>query len=118
MRQAVYRMSENRIERDYPRTRGRKVTEGGHSVAETLNSAGGRRANGLAQLLDVPACIGWEGRKVGSHLQAVLLSAMLQRRRRFHRKSPTLRRHSGTPLKIHKYSADRCSDPPAQVVQL
>jgi hypothetical protein len=34
-------------------------TEGGHSVTETLNSAGGCRANGLAQLLDVPTCIGW-----------------------------------------------------------
>ncbi len=34
------------------------------------DGAGGRRANGLAQLLEAPASIGRQRRKVGSHLQA------------------------------------------------
>ncbi len=44
-------------------------SEGGNSVAETLDGAGGRGANGLVQLLEAPASIGRQRRKVGSHLQ-------------------------------------------------
>jgi hypothetical protein len=41
-------------------------SEGGNSVAETLDSSGGRGANGLAQLLDPSASIGRQRREVGS----------------------------------------------------
>jgi hypothetical protein len=45
-------------------------SEGWNSVAETLDGAGGRGANGLAQLVEAPASIGQQRRKIGSHLQS------------------------------------------------
>ena len=57
--------------------------EGRDSVAETLDGAGSRGANGRAQLLEPPAGIGRQRRKVGSHLLEVtrgLLSLQFQSR--------------------------------------
>ena len=44
-------------------------SEGRNSVAETLDGARRRGANGLAELLEAPASIGRQRRKIGSHLQ-------------------------------------------------
>lgn len=51
-------------------------SEGGNSVAETFDGAGGRGANGVAQLPELPASIGRQRRKVGSHLHPRLLGVI------------------------------------------
>ena len=45
-------------------------SESGNSIAETLDGVGGRRANGFAELLELPSSIERQRRKVGSNLQA------------------------------------------------
>jgi len=43
-------------------------SEGGNSVAETIDGGRSRGANGLAELPEVPPRIGRQGREVGTHL--------------------------------------------------